>query len=182
MSFDQALALTVSPSVEGGYSTVASDSGNWTSGAVGVGELLGTQDGISAAFLWSLPAGDRFHQRRPGSLSVTDVATIYRRWFWDVVHGDVLAPPIAGLMFDAAVNQGPSWAPRALQEGLGVVADGVIGPKTLSAVTRADGAALHAEIARIRDERYRWNGEWRVFGVGWTRRLMTVVAATARFT
>ena len=182
MSFDQAFALTVSPSVEGGYSCVSSDPGNWSGGKVGSGELLGTNMGISAAFLSSLPTTDPYHQAEPAALKVADVEAIYRAHFWDAVQADKLAPPVGGLLFDAAVNQGPSWAPRLLQGGLGVTADGILGPKTLAAAAAADPSVLHAEIGRLRDARYRADPDWPVFGVGWSRRLMTVVAATASFT
>ena len=34
---------------EGGYSSIPEDKGNWTSGKIGVGVLMGTKFGISAA-------------------------------------------------------------------------------------------------------------------------------------
>ncbi len=182
MSFEQAFALTVSPSVEGGYSCTSSDPGNWTGDRVGAGELLGTQYGISAAFLHSLPAGDPYAGRAPKSLTLAECSAIYRAHFWDAVHGDALPPPVAGLLFDTAVNQGTGWAPCCLQAALGVVPDGVIGPKTLASVRAVRPDTLHAEIARVRDERYRASTDWPVFGVGWMRRLMTVVALTNAFT
>lgn len=178
MSFDQAFALTVSPAIEGGYSCNAADPGNWTGGAVGQGELLGTQYGISAAWLASAPGTP---SRNPRDLSLPMVREIYVEWFWKPAAADKATSPVAGLLFDAAVNQGPGWAPRCLQGALGVAQDGVIGPKTLDALRSADTATLHAEIARLRDARYRSDPEWPVFGVGWTRRLMRVVAATWAF-
>ena len=182
MSFAEAFALTVSPAVEGGFSIARNDPGNWTLGKVGGGVLLGTQYGISAAFLYALPYDDPYRNRSPKVLTLADCQAIYRANFWEIVEADQLAPPIAGLLFDAAVNQGQGWAPRCLQSALGVAVDGSIGPKTIAAARAANAAALHAEIARVRDERYRADPDWRVDGVGWSRRLMTVVAATAVFT
>ena len=182
MSFDQAFALTVSPSVEGGYACTSSDPGNWSGGSIGAGELLGTQYGISAAFLYSLPAADPYARHAPRSLTLSNCALIYRTHYWDLVQGDDLPASVAGLLFDAAVNQGQGWAPRCLQAALGITADGAIGPKTLAAVRATRPETLHAEIARVRDERYRASNDWTTFGVGWTRRLMTVVAATTAFT
>lgn len=180
MSFQQALDLTVG--VEGAYSCIRSDPGNWTGGAVGAGQLLGTMDGISAAFLWGLPPADPAFQAYPQSLKPADIARLYQAYFWTPVAADSLPPSCAGLLFDASVNQGPGWAARCLQAALGVAIDGVIGPQTKGAIARADAATLHAEIARLRDERYRALAEFPVFGVGWLRRLMTVVAATSSFT
>ena len=110
MSFDQAFALTVSPSVEGGYACTSSDPGNWSGGSIGVGELLGTQYGISAAFLYSLPAADPYARHAPRSLTLSNCAAIYRTHYWDLVQGDDLPASVAGLLFDAAVNQGQGWA------------------------------------------------------------------------
>lgn len=182
MSFEQSLALTVSPTVEGAFTKLRSDRGNWTSGAVGMGQLLGTSCGISACFLWSLDAADPYYQRDPAKLASTDIANIYREHFWSATACGYLHAPVAGLLFDAAVNQGPGWAPICLQSALGVAMDGALGPKTLAAAARADQLALHAEIARLRDARYRQDADWPTFGTGWTRRLFTVVAATAAFT
>jgi lysozyme family protein len=182
VSFAQALALTVSPVIEGAFSNNQSDRGNWTGGVVGSGECLGTLNGISAAFLWSLPPHDPYYQRDPATLTSADVAAIYKAHFWDAINGDALPPSAAGLLFDAAVDQGQSWAPRALQSAVGVSTDGVIGPKTMAAVTHADAATLHATLGWLRECRYRTDPEFSVFGHGWIVRLCRVIAATASFT
>jgi lysozyme family protein len=182
MSLQQAIALTVSPTVEGAFGKVASDCGNWTGGAVGAGECLGTFEGISAAFLWSLPPSDPYYRRDPATLTPADVPLIYKPHFWDVIAGDHLPPPIAGLLFDAAVNQGEGWAPKALQSAVGAATDGVLGPKTLAAVKAADSATLHATIGWLREARYRQDEDFGTFGHGWIVRLCRVIAATAAFT
>jgi lysozyme family protein len=182
MSFAQAVALTVSPSVEGSFSNIQSDPGNWTGGAVGSGQCLGTFEGISAAFLWSLPAADPYYRRNPSALTPADVPLIYKPHFWDAVNGDALPAPVAGLLFDAAVNQGQGWAPKALQSALGVSTDGALGPKTMAAVKASDPAMLHATIGWLREARYRQDTDFATFGHGWIIRLCRVVAATASFT
>jgi len=182
VSFAQGIALTVSPTVEGAFTKASSDPGNWTGGAVGSGDCLGTFEGISAAFLWSLPSSDSYYRRDPATLTPADVPLIYKPHFWDAVQGDALPPMVAGLLFDAAVNQGQSWAPKALQSALGVATDGVIGPKTLAAVARGDPATLHATIGWLREARYRQDSDFATFGHGWIIRLCRVIAATAAFT
>jgi lysozyme family protein len=182
MSFAQALALTVSPVIENGLSKVASDRGNWTSGVVGSGECLGTQNGISAAFLWSLPPADPYYQHDPATLTSADVAAIYKAHFWDAINGDALPATAAGMLFDAAVNQGQSWAPRALQSAVGVSTDGVLGRKTMAAAKGADPATLHATLGWLRECRYRQDPDFATFGHGWIIRLCRVIAATAAFT
>lgn len=60
---------------------------------------------------------------------------LYRRDYWNAVDAARLPAPLALLVFDAAVNQGPGNAARFLQECLGSVrVDGAIGPRTVGAV------------------------------------------------
>ncbi len=167
--FDQCFALTVG--VEGPFDRSSGDSGNWTGGAVGVGKLVGTKFGISAA---SYPILDI------QNLTLTDAQTIYLRDFYNPISGDQLHPMLAGLLFDAAVNHGRGWSIPAFQRAVGVADDGVIGPETLSAAS-TNIPTLHAEFARLRDEQYRSDKQWPTDGKGWIRRLMYVVAASSQF-
>ena len=121
-SFDQAFAAVIGH--EGGYTDDPRDAGNWTGGAAGQGALRGTNRGISAA---AYPALDI------AALTAADARAIYRRDYWDKVAGDSLPPPLALLVFDAAVNAGVGRAARWLQGAAGVHADGAIGPATLAA-------------------------------------------------
>ncbi len=58
-------------------------------------------------------------------LTMDDVIEIYRRDYWNPVHGTDLPASLALLVFDAAVNQGVGTAVRLLQKTLGVKEDGV---------------------------------------------------------
>ena len=60
-------------------------------------------------------------------------AAIYRRDFWNRVRGDDLPDGLDMVAFDAAVNSGPSRGAKWLQQGVGVTADGKIGPATIAA-------------------------------------------------
>jgi len=161
MSFAQAFALTVSPAVEGGYSNNPADPGG------------ATKYGISQAGYPSLNIA---------ALTLSDAQTIYQRDYWAACQCDALPPAVAGLVFDAAVNQGPAWARKALQSAVGVTTDGVIGPKTLAAVKSADPATLHATIGWLRETAYRQAADFPTFGHGWIIRLCRVIAASAAFT
>ncbi|APG30606.1 glycoside hydrolase family 108 protein [Granulibacter bethesdensis] len=180
MSFEQALALTMSAAIEGGYTRFPSDPGNWTGGRVSAGSLVGTNHGISAPVLCTW-LGRTATEADMRGLTRDEATAIYHIRYWRACACDRLPPPIAGLIFDAAVNQGEGYAPRLLQQGLFVPVDGQIGSVTLAAAARADVPALHAEIARLRADRYRASPDWATFGTGWMRRLMRVVAATASF-
>lgn len=53
---------------------------------------------------------------------------------------------LQGLLVDCGVNSGPGQAARWLQRAVGVSADGIIGPVTLTAVNNADAVTLHNRL------------------------------------
>ncbi len=151
---------------EGGFDTTPADPGNWTGGAVGHGVLKGTAWGISAA---------SYPDRDIAGLSQADAASIYRLDYWNRVEGDALPPPLALLVFDAAVNNGVGHAIRWLQSAVCVNPDGQIGPATraaiVSAAARSGGAVICAEFQAQRLAFMASLPTWRIFGLGWARRL-----------
>ena len=163
--FSQAFAVVVGE--EGGFTNDSADPGNWTSGRCGVGVCAGTKYGISAA---AYPGVDI------SALTLDAAAVIYRRDYWTPVQGDDLPPPLALLVFDAAVNNGVGRAVRWLQGAAGVAVDGVLGDKTMAAVRSASGsgAALLAEFQAQRLLFMAGLSTWRTFGPGWARRLCSL--------
>ncbi len=161
-AFEQAFRIVVGE--EGGFSAEHADPGNWTGGAVGRGELRGTKYGISAAAYPTLDIT---------ALSLADAQAIYRRDYWTRIGGDALPPPLALLVFDAAVNNGVDRAACWLQASVGVAEDGEIGPQTLAAVKAhaTPGADLCAEFLARRMDFMGALSTWPVFGLGWARRL-----------
>ena len=99
--FDNAFRAVVG--VEGGYTANPLDPGNWTGGKCQIGRCNGTKYGISAASYPSLSIAD---------LTLSDAQVIYRRDYWDKTAGDELPPALALLVFDAAVNSGPTAPPN----------------------------------------------------------------------
>lgn len=165
--FDQAFAIVVGE--EGGFGNERTDKGNWTGGKVGSGELRGTKFGISAA---AYPKIDI------ANLTLDAARAIYRRDYWAVAHCGELPPPLALLVFDAAVNNGPGRAIAWLQAAANVPVDGDavpisqrVGPVTRTAVAQAHGATLCAEFMARRVDFMARDPDWSVFGLGWARRL-----------
>lgn len=162
--FEQAFKIVVGH--EGGYCCERADPGNWTGGAVGVGDLRGTKFGISAGSYPNLDIAN---------LTVSSAQVTYFRDYWTKVAADQLPPPLALLVFDAAVNNGVGRAARWLQAAVGSVPDGEIGPSTLSAVraqsAERGGAAVCAEFQAQRLAFMAGLPTWRIFGLGWARRL-----------
>jgi lysozyme family protein len=166
-SFEQAFRVVVG--LEGGYDNNRNDPGNWTGGCVGSGELRGTKFGISAA---AYPTVD------VERLTSSDAEAIYRRDYWDRVAADRLSPPLALLVFDAAVNNGPTRSAKWLQTVVGAAADGVVGDETLAAVaafvSSHDATALCVEFMAQRLTFMAALPTWRWFGLGWARRLCSL--------
>ncbi|WP_423396018.1 glycoside hydrolase family 108 protein [Burkholderia sp. LMG 21824] len=161
-TFDQAFALVVG--AEGGFSTDQNDPGNWTGGHVGVGVFKGTKYGISAASYPNLDIAN---------LSVDDAKAIYGTDYWSAACCDQMPWPLALFMFDCAVNQGVGTAKMTLQQALGVVADGVIGPVTLAAAQSADVEHVALFMAQ-RGIRYTHSPIFPSNGLGWFKRLFVM--------
>ena len=106
-------------------------------------------------------------------LTKADAAEIYASQYWNPLHCAEMPPCIALAVFDCAVNQGPVIAARLLQRAAGVPEDGIVGSRTLAAVSRAPGAVLDAfMVGRLL--RYANTGNFDRFGKGWFARAITV--------
>lgn len=167
--FDTCFAFTVG--VEDGYTDDPADPGNWTGGAVGKGDILGTKYGISAASYPNINIPD---------LTMDDAKSIYLRDQWSQIAGDSLAPEVALVLFDSAVNSGVKQAVIWLQTALAITADGTLGPETRSAIALADPAAVAKEMLARRVDFLARLSTWSRFGLGWSRRISKLAFAAAQ--
>lgn len=103
--FSQTVDLVVN--LEGGFQSDPDDTGNWTGGAKGKGELKGTKFGISAK---SYPHLDI------ENITKEEAIEIYRRDYWERIGAPQLRPSLAVLAFDVAVNSGVGTARRMLEQ------------------------------------------------------------------
>lgn len=162
-AFQQAMAVVVGH--EGGFTNDPQDSGNWTGGAVGQGQLKGTKYGISAA---SYPTVDI------GSLTEDAALAIYKRDYWDKLYLDTADPGLALIAVDAAINNGVGAATKWLQSSLGVTADGVFGPMSQAALKACTGDAAQSALVALHAARINMMGNlstWARYGGGWSKRL-----------
>ena len=67
-------------------------------------------------------------------LTHADVAPMYRAKYWMACYAPQLKTGVDYCLFDAAVNMGPGRAVKLLQESIGCVPDGVIGPRTMQLI------------------------------------------------
>ena len=106
-------------------------------------------------------------------ITADEIAEIYKLQYWDVVKADELPPGVDYVLFDGAVNSGPSQSIKWLQRALGnVVVDGVMGQATLAAV--AGHNSMPRLIDAICDRRMAFLKAlrtWGTFGRGWSARV-----------
>ena len=109
-------------------------------------------------------------------LTIEMVTPLYKKRFWDAVRGDDLPSGVDLCVFDFAVNAGVGRASRFLQQVVGVVADGAIGPKTLAAVTKMPADEIVERFCDLREAHYKSLSTFVTFGRGWMNRLSSVEA------
>lgn len=109
-------------------------------------------------------------------ISDAQLATVYRRFYWDAVAGAELPGGVDYAVFDFAVNSGPGRAAKYLQAAVGVAQDGRIGPATLRAVGARPPGAVIDDLCDARLAFLRRLPTWPVFGKGWSDRVRSVRA------
>lgn len=155
---------------EGGYVDHPRDPG----GATNLGITIGT----ARAYRLDLDHDGDVDKNDVRLLTAESAAPVYRDGYWLACSCDKLPAGVDYMVFDLAVNSGTARAKRYLQECVGAVADGQIGPKTLAAVARIPTDTLIHRLSSRRDAFYRSLGTFPTFGKGWIRRL-TEVTETA---
>lgn len=151
---------------EGGYVDHPSDPGGATNRGI-TRKTLARWRGISP--WWDLP------KSAVRELAENESEAIYKQAYWATSAGRHLPNGIDLAIFDFAVNSGPSRTAKALQKILNVPQDGIIGPMTLTALTRFSRRwGTHIVIKKICDHRrgfLRSLSTFKTFGRGWTKRV-----------
>lgn len=107
---------------------------------------------------------------------ITDdqVAKVYRSQYWNAVKAGELPSGVDYAVFDYAVNSGPTRAAKALQNALGVTADGIIGPVTIAAAQKVDPIVTIRTLCGRRMVFLKQLKTWDTFGKGWEARVSDV--------
>lgn len=166
MTFDEALDIVLR--WEGGYCDDPRDPG----GATNMGITHRTLADWRGAPVTKLDVEN---------LTRAEAAAIYAGRYWARVRAAELTPGLDLMVFDAAVNQGPSRAVQFLQRAVGVKPDGIFGPATLAAASRwaqTDPIGSIKEVAAYRAVHYAALDK--AFHLGWYRRLVDVLDCAIR--
>jgi len=158
-NFEQCLALVLKS--EGGFALLPHDPG----GATNFGVTKATYE----QFIGHSVSVDDMR-----ALTVDQITPLYRRMFWDTVHGDDLPAGVDYAVFDYAVNSGTGRAAKALQQAVGAVVDGVLGAGTMAAVNAADAGDTVDKICDGRLAFLQALPTWQYFGKGWGARVVSV--------
>ena len=108
-------------------------------------------------------------------LSVDLAKRIYLEEYWKPVRAEELPPAVRYAVFDAAVNSGVRQSILWLQRALGVLDDGLLGPRTLAAANEANPDALRARLVSQRLRFLTNLNTFGAFGRGWTRRCCDIM-------
>jgi len=159
-SFETTFSRTIGH--EGKFQANPKDRGNWTSGKEGVGELKGTKWGLAAMTYPHLDIAN---------ITLEQAKEIYYNDWWLKLKMERWPNVMKYQMFDAAFNHGTGRANQFLQFAARVKDDGVIGPKTITAVNMTDPNDL---VLRFLAKRLRYFTEvktWAEFSRGWSLRV-----------
>jgi lysozyme family protein len=147
---------------EGGWSDHASDPGG------------ATMKGITIGTYREWKRNPHITKEELRAIPDAEVYDIYRQQYWNKIDGDYLPSGVDYAVFDAAVNMGVARATKLIQEAVGVTADGVLGPKSLSAIQKANPKELIEKFSALKEAFYRSLKTFPVFGKGWLSRVAEV--------
>ena len=107
-------------------------------------------------------------------LTPADVAPMYQAKYWMACYANQLPVGVDYMAFDAAVNMGPGRAVKLLQEAMGCVPDGVIGPRTMQLIAQKDPQDVVNAYSNRKTSFYESLPTFATFGKGWLKRVEDV--------
>jgi lysozyme family protein len=166
-NFDSALEAILHH--EGGYVNHPADPGGMTN--------LGVTKRV-----WEEWVGHEVDEKTMRALTPEIVGPMYKAKYWDKIKGDDLPAGVDYIVFDAAINSGPGRAAKWLQQTVGAIPDGMIGPGTLGKVAAMPADDIVEKYQQTRLEFLRSLSTWNTFGKGWGRRVQEVQVTAAKMT
>lgn len=107
-------------------------------------------------------------------LTVERAEALYLADFWNRVRCDEFPAEIRLMLFDAAVNHGQSRSVSMLQNCLGFIPTGRVDGALISKANSVPGYELVRAFAFQRHTHYTALSTWKVFGAGWSKRLLDI--------
>jgi len=120
--------------------------------------------------VWQEYTGHEADEKEMRSLTPEKVAPLYEQKYWRPCYGEVLPRGLDFVVFSFGVNAGPGRSVKLLQQSVGCLPDGIIGPRTRELISSSNTATLIAKFSEARREYYRALKTFPVFGKGWLAR------------
>lgn len=137
---------------EGGYTADPRDSGNWSSGIVGKGTLIGSNMGCGApatiAYVAMVQPGFVVTAAWMRTLPQAVYDGMAKGSYWTPLQGDALPAGLDLACFDFGWNTGIGSAAKRLQWLIGVRQDGDIGTETLNAIQSCAVAPIAKALSK----------------------------------
>jgi lysozyme family protein len=123
--------------------------------------------------VWEDWVGHPVTEKDMRELTPALVGPMYEMKYWRTSYCEKLPRGLDLLVFSMAVNAGSGRSVKLLQDSIGVVADGVIGPKTMAKINEANVESLIDKFSEARTAFYKGLKTFPVFGKGWLNRTNT---------
>jgi len=120
--------------------------------------------------VWEEWVGHPVTEKDMRELTPAIVAPMYEMRYWRTSYCEKLPRGLDLLVFSMAVNAGAGRSVKLLQDAIGVVMDGVIGPITMARINEANVETLIDKFSEIRTDYYKGLKLFPVFGRGWVAR------------
>jgi lysozyme family protein len=120
--------------------------------------------------VWEEWVGHEVDEKAMRALTPAIVAPMYEMKYWRTSYCEKLPRGLDLLVFSMAVNAGSGRSVKLLQDAIGVVADGIIGPRTMARINEANVETLIDKFSEARRAYYRGLKLFPVFGRGWLNR------------
>lgn len=155
---------------EGGWSNHKADPGGLTKWGITIKTLV--------ALALDFNRDGRVNEKDLADMTREQAEEVYRREYFDKLRCEDIPAPLALVVFDCAVNQGPARAAKWLQEVAGLTGkdvDGKIGPVSVARAGKAYDADPREFLREYQVKRalhYSSLSNFVTFGRGWFRRLI----------
>ena len=148
---------------------VLKSEGGWT-GATGLAGDSGGETNLGVTKrVWEEWVGHPVKNMK--DLTKDDVAPLYELKYWRPCYCEVLPKGLDFVVFSMGVNAGPGRSVKLLQQSIGLVPDGVIGPRTGGLISSSNGADIIKKFSDARREYYKSLKVFPIFGKGWLARV-----------
>jgi lysozyme family protein len=142
---------------EGGFVNHPSDPGGMTN--------LGVTKRV-----WEEYTGHDADEKTMRGLTPEKVAPLYEQKYWRPCYCEVLPRGLDFLCFSFGVNAGCGRSVKILQTSLGLIPDGIVGPRVREKISQSNIADLIKNFSESRREYYKSLKTFPIFGKGWISR------------